>query len=173
VSYIETERLFLRTWMPQDEPALAAIYADPETMRYIGSGAPRSREETHASFRQMIEADERDGCSMWPVLLKESSSLIGTCGLMRTEEAGVLELGFAFAPQARGKGYALESARAVLDFALAQMHARGVIALVHPFNARSIALLNKLGLRFERVVRVKRSGVGHELLRYELAAKSA
>jgi ribosomal-protein-alanine N-acetyltransferase len=166
MSYIETERLILRTWMQTDAPALAAIYGDPETMQYILSGT-RTVEETHDVIAKMVEANERDGCSMWPVVLKENSELIGTCGLMKTERERVLELGFAFAPAARGKGYAYEASRGVLHFGFDQLHAKSVIALTSPFNAASIVLINKLGMRFDRVVRMKRGDRGADVLRYE------
>lgn len=165
MSYIETERLILRTWMPGDAPALAAIYGDPDTMKYILSGT-KTLEQTRATIVQMIEAHERDGCSMWPVVLKESSELIGSCGLMKTDRDGVLELGFAFAPQARGKGYAYEAAQGVLAFGFEQLHARSIIALVHLFNEPAVALVNKLGMRFDRVVRMKRAQRGADVLRY-------
>ncbi|HTV91920.1 MAG TPA: GNAT family N-acetyltransferase [Verrucomicrobiae bacterium] len=165
MSYIETERLLLRTWMPSDAAPLAAIYGDPETMQYILTGT-KTLEQTREAIAKMVEADERDGCSMWPVVLKESSELIGSCGLMKTEEPGALELGFVFAPAARGHGYALEAARGVLDFAFSQLRARRVIALVHPFNAPSIALVNTLGMPFDRVVRMKRGNRGADVLRY-------
>jgi len=165
MSYIETERLIVRTWMPNDASALAAIYGDPDTMKYILSGA-KTLEQTRVAIAQMIEAQERDGCSMWPVVLKENSELIGSCGLMKTDEAQVLELGFAFAPQARGKGYAYEAARGVLAFGFGQLRARSVIALVSPFNARAVALVNKLGMRFDRVVRMHRAQRGADVLRY-------
>jgi [ribosomal protein S5]-alanine N-acetyltransferase len=171
VSYIETERLFLRTWMPQDALALAAIYGDPETMRYIGTGVARSLDETQISLEHMIAAEERDGFSIWPVVRKTDSCIVGTCGLMRTEESGVLELGFAFAPDARGQGYGYESSRAVLDFGFAHLHAMRIVALVHPFNTPSVRLINKLGMRFDRLARVKRAGVGHDLLRYTCDAE--
>jgi [ribosomal protein S5]-alanine N-acetyltransferase len=170
VSYIETERLIVRTWMPEDLPALAAIYGEPATMRYIGTGAARTLEETRASLHQMIEADERDGCTTWPVVLKSSGQLVGTCGLMKMHGAGELEIGFAFAESARGNGYAYEAASAVLAFGFSQLQAHRILAFVHPFNAPSILLLNKLGLRFERLARMQRAGVGHDLLRYTLAA---
>jgi [ribosomal protein S5]-alanine N-acetyltransferase len=165
MSYIETERLIIRTWMPADAAPLAAIYGDPETMQYILSGA-KTLEQTRDAITKMIEAHEHDGCSMWPVVLKESSELIGTCGLMKTDKDGELELGFAFAKEARGKGYAVEAARGVLDFGWNQLHARTVIALIHPFNAPSIALVYKLGMQFDRVVRAKRGQRGGDFLRY-------
>jgi len=165
MSYIETERLIVRTWMPSDAPALAAFYGDPETMKYILSGT-KTLEQTRAAIAQMIEAQERDGCTIWPVVLKENSELIGSCGLMTTDEPQVLELGFAFASQARGKGYAYEASRGVLAFGFEQLHARSIIALVSPFNARAIALVNKLGMRFDRVVRMKRAQRGADVLRY-------
>ena len=165
MSYIETQRLIVRTWMPNDASALAAIYGDPETMKYILSGT-KTLEQTRTAIAEMIAAQERDGCSMWPVVLKENSALIGSCGLMKTDEAHVFELGFAFAPQARGKGYAYEAARGVLAFGFGQIHARSIIALTDPFNTPSIALINKLGMRFDRVVRMKRGQRGADVLRY-------
>jgi [ribosomal protein S5]-alanine N-acetyltransferase len=165
MSYIETERLLLRTWMSLDAAPLAAIYGDPETMQYILSGT-KTLEQTREAIAKMIEANERDGCSLWPVVLKANSELIGSCGLMKTDRAGELELGFMFAAAARGHGYAIEAARGVLDYAFHQMHARTVIALVHLFNAPSIALVNKLGMQFDRVVRMKRGNRGADVLRY-------
>jgi len=165
MSYLETERLILRTWMPSDAPALAAIYGDPETMKYILSGT-KTLEQTRRAIDEMIEAHERDGCSMWPVVLKESSALIGTCGLMKTEQPRVLEIGFAFAPEARGKGYALEAGAGVLAFAFEQLGAESVIALVSPFNAPCVTLINRLGMQFDRVVRARRGNRGGDMLRY-------
>lgn len=165
MSYIETDRLIVRTWMQNDAPALADIYGDPDTMKYILSGT-KTLEQTRALVVQMIEAQERDGCSMWPVVLKGNSELIGSCGLMVTEQPGVLELGFAFAPAARGKGYAYEAARGVLKFGFEQFHARSIIALVSPFNAPAVGLVNKLRMRFDRVVRMKRAQRGADVLRY-------
>ncbi|HTC31556.1 MAG TPA: GNAT family N-acetyltransferase [Candidatus Acidoferrum sp.] len=165
MSYIETERLIMRTWMHGDAPALTAFYGDPETMKYILSGT-KTLEQTRTAIAQMIEAQERDGCSMWPVVLKENSELIGTCGLMKTDQPQVLELGFAFAPQARGKGYAYEAARGVLTFGFGHLRARSIIALTDPFNTPSIVLINKLGMRFDRLVRMKRGQRGADVLRY-------
>lgn len=165
MSYIETERLLLRTWMALDAVPLAAIYGDPETMQYILSGT-KTLEQTREAIAKMAQAHERDGCAMWPVVLKASSELIGSCGLMKTDEPGELELGFVFAAAARGHGYAIEAARGVLDFAFHRPDARRVIALVHPCNAPSIALVNKLGMRFDRVVRMQRGNRGADVLRY-------
>ena len=166
MSYIVTERLILRTWMSGDAPALATIYGDPETMKYILSGT-KTLEQTRALIVQMAEAQERDGCSMWPVVLKTNSELIGSCGLMKTDRDGVFELGFAFAPQAHRQGYAYEAAQGVLAFGSDHLHARSIIALVHPFNAPAIALVNKLDMRFDRVVRMRRAQRGCDVLRYE------
>ncbi|MGB6985473.1 MAG: GNAT family N-acetyltransferase [Candidatus Aquilonibacter sp.] len=165
MSYIETERLLLRTWMSADTPVLAAIYGDPGTMQYILSGT-KTPEQTRAAIAEMVEASEHDGCSMWPVVLKESSELIGSCGLMKTKVPGELELGFILAPSARGKGYAVEAARAVLAFGFEQLRARSVMAFVSPFNAPSIAVVNKVGMRFDRLMRVTRGQRGGDFLRY-------
>ena len=165
MSYIETDRLIVRTWRPNDAPALHAIYGDPDTMRYILSGT-KTLEETRTAIGQMFEAQERDGCSMWPVVRKDNSELIGSCGLMKTATPGELELGFAFATPARRQGYAFEAARAVMDFGFKQLHADTINALVHPFNEPAVGLVNKLGMRFDKVVRAKRGQRGGDYLRY-------
>ena len=171
MSYIETERLIVRTWMPSDAADLAAIYGDPQTMKYILSGV-KTPEQTRTLIADMMEAHDRDGCSIWPVIRKDNSELIGSCGLMKTAQAKELELGFAFAPKGRGSGYAFEAARAVLDFGFEQLHATSVIALVHPFNAPAIALVNRLGMRFDRVTRAFRGSRGGDYLRYVAVAMS-
>jgi ribosomal-protein-alanine N-acetyltransferase len=171
VSFIETERLLLRTWLPGDLPALAAIYGDPETMRYILSGT-KTPEQTRAAMQAMNDANDRDGCSLWPVVVKESSELIGACGLMSTERSDTFELGFVFAPGARGRGYALEAARASIAYGFDALHAARIVALVDPPNARSIVLLRKLGMSFDRVVRMTRGGRGADVMRYVLDARA-
>ncbi len=149
MSYIETARLLLRTWLPADIAPLAAIYGDTE-------------EATRAAVERMSRDYERDGMSLWPVVLKTSGTLIGACGLIGVRDGEQAELGLTLARAYWGEGYAYEAGAATLAFGFATLRARSIVALVGFENARCIRLVNRLGMRFDRVVRERR----RELLRY-------
>jgi RimJ/RimL family protein N-acetyltransferase len=83
--------------------------------------------------------------------LKESIA-IGICGLLQREFLEDVDIGFAYLPAYRSKGYGFEAARAVLDYARGVLHIARVAAIVSAGNTASARLLEKLGLTFERMV---------------------
>jgi RimJ/RimL family protein N-acetyltransferase len=86
----------------------------------------------------------------------ESGRVLGIAGLFRRDTLPVPDLGFAFLPEARGRGFAAEAARAVLDWARASLGLRRVLALAAPDNAASLKLLARLG--FAESGRVRSGG---------------
>lgn len=165
MSFIETSRLLIRTWMPEDAARIEKMFADPDVMRYIGTGVPWPAERTRELVAVMIERYERSGIGVWPVILKESGSLIGECGLQPLPGTEEVEIAYLFDKPFWGAGYAAEAASAVLRWGFDHHGLRRIVAVIHPENARSIALANRLGMRFERVVRAYK----HDLLKYALA----
>jgi [ribosomal protein S5]-alanine N-acetyltransferase len=152
----------LRTWMvPADAQAAEAIFGDPEVMRFVGRGA-RPPNEVRAMLERMSYMQEQDGFSLWPVIYKETKQLVGDCGLQYIPETRDVEICWHFRRDAWGKGYATEAARAVLAYAFDELQLPRVYALIHHFNARSIAVANRLGMRFDRTVRAYK----RDLLRY-------
>src|SRR4051812_35250830 len=103
---LETERLLLREFVPQDVDALVAVLSDPETMHYYP--APLDRSEV----AQWIERNRRRyleaGHGLWGMVLKSSGQLVGDCGLTRQIVEGVdeIELGYHVRRDLWGKGYA-------------------------------------------------------------------
>jgi ribosomal-protein-alanine N-acetyltransferase len=159
---LETERLLVRDWrLPADEEGARAIFCDPEVMRFIPAGTFAPDAVTRV-VRRMIEREERDGFGVWPVVEKASGAVIGECGITYIPETTDVEIAWLFSRAAWGKGYASEAARAVLDHALGAAALPRVYALVLPENAASIAVANRLGMRFDRVVRAYR----RDMLRY-------
>jgi RimJ/RimL family protein N-acetyltransferase len=165
MAFIETSRLILRTWMPQDLDAWFAIAIKPEVWRYLHRDAPPSRNDVRTWLERQIEEQDREGFSCWPVVRKDDGALMGRCGLHRAPEAGI-EIAWAFDPSSWGHGYASESAQAALQFAFGALNLPAVCALVDPRNARSIALINRLHMRFTGLVRAYR----RDVLRYDLRA---
>lgn len=164
MSFIETERLLLRAWMPSDAQAMVPIFGDTETMRYIARGYQRglTEEETRRAVGHMIEDYERTGSGIWPVIVKQTGAIVGECGLIAAPVGNDMEVAFIFSRSERGKGYAYEAASAVIDYGFDVLALPRIVAFVHPFNSRSIALIHRLGMSFDRVVRAYRA----DLLRY-------
>jgi RimJ/RimL family protein N-acetyltransferase len=94
---------------------------------------------------------QRHGFGLWHVARKTDGAAIGLCGLLKRDTLPDVDLGYAYLPEFRGQGYAYEAAAATLEHAARKFGLRRVIAVVSPGNTSSIGLLEKLGMRFERM----------------------
>ena len=147
---LETERLILRAFRAEDLEPLAAMWSDPEVVRYIG-GNPLSREDT---WRRSLAA-----CGQWPYTgfgywiaeLKGEGRVVGQIGFadfkrdMEPSLVGEPELGYVFAPSVHGQGIGFEACKAALDWADATLNAPSYPAIIGPENQASIRLAEKLG----------------------------
>ena len=141
---LETPRLAL---LPPDASHLHAwnaIYSDPEVMRHVGE--PHDARKSWDMLARSIGHWYLRGFGVWSVQVKETGAIVGRAGLMYPEGNPALEIGWVFAREAWGKGYASEVARAALDHAFEVIKAPRVIARVHPANAGSVAVAKKLGM---------------------------
>jgi RimJ/RimL family protein N-acetyltransferase len=147
---IETPRLILRPWREADKPAFHDIINTPAMMAHFGGVAPR--EAIDALIDMMIEAQARDGCSMWAVETKPDRALAGICGVrvQRSYEDlpvyGELEIGWRIAEAHWGTGVAREAADASLAWAWANTDVPRVAAWTSADNTRSWGLMRRLGM---------------------------
>jgi ribosomal-protein-alanine N-acetyltransferase len=138
---IDTKRLLLRQFTPQDEQAYAAIMTNPMVYRYLGTGQAVT-EESIPRYIQSWNGTFGHGLGFYAVVEQASGRLIGHCGV-RGLPCGRREILYALDESAWGMGYASEAARAVL-----QHHTqRPLIALSYPENPASINVIKKLGFR--------------------------
>ncbi|HLQ66916.1 MAG TPA: GNAT family N-acetyltransferase [Candidatus Limnocylindrales bacterium] len=162
---LETPRLTLRRFSMGDAPFVIELLNDPAWLEHIGDRNVRTLEDARAYLQKgALAMYERLGFGMYVVVLTESGQSIGTCGLIQREGLDDADIGFAFLPQFRGAGYAFESAAAVLEHARTGLGLKRIVAIVSPANHRSIRILEKIGLKFER--RVKLPGDNEEILLY-------
>lgn len=143
---LTTDRLVLRAMMPADAPLVAAYRQDPRVDRFQ---CWRDSDVDPARLaRRCTQQTIDQGGLLLAITLQVDGTLIGDCTLniLRDPEAAVL--GYSLNPAYQRHGYALEAARGVCSWALAQARFTRVIAAVDPENVRSIALLEKLGMRF-------------------------
>jgi RimJ/RimL family protein N-acetyltransferase len=151
---IRTERLILRPILAEDLDAYAAMYADPEVVRFISDGTTASRDETAEWLERSIRRNELDGWDMRSVVRAADGTVLGRCGIAVREIEGRVEreVGYLLGREHWGRGYATEAASAMRDHALGELGLRRVIALIQPGNAASKRVAARLGMAYERDV---------------------
>ena len=146
---LTTPRLSIRALEQGDLAAFHAICGDATAMRLMGDGLPLTLEQT----RQWIDVSQRNyelhsrGCMA--VIERDTNSMIGFCGLVAGDTSGEIELIYGFAPDHWGRGYATESAGAMLEYG--QTILPRIIASIYPQNKASQRILEKLGFVKTRV----------------------
>jgi RimJ/RimL family protein N-acetyltransferase len=151
MTILNTERLFLRELTLDDAPFILTLLNEPSFLLYINDKNVRSLEDARQyMLNGPMASYKRNGFGLYLVELKESAVPIGLCGLLKRDELPDADIGFAFLPDFWNKGFAFESANAVMNDARERLGLNRVLAIVQPDNNASIKLLEKLGMRFER-----------------------
>jgi ribosomal-protein-alanine N-acetyltransferase len=151
---LETERLTLRRLTITDAPFMLGLLNEASFLRYIGDRGVRNLDDAR---RYIIDGPvasyERFGFGLYLANLKPDGTAIGICGLLKRDYLEDADIGFAFLPQYWRCGYAFESAMAVMEHARRDFGLRRLAAITSVENAASIRVLEKMGLRFERMLR--------------------
>jgi len=155
VRVLETERLTLDTLATDDAEFILELLNEPSFLRYIGDKGVRTEVDARRYvLTGPVASYERFGFGLYLVRLKQSDQPIGICGLLKREALEDVDLGFAVLARFRSRGYAFESASAVLAYARDRLGLKRILAITSPDNVASIALLGKLGFSFERTTRL-------------------
>jgi len=187
---IESDRLVLRRITPDDGNFFARIHAMPEVRRYLGDGRPYSAEDSRAWIERMLVTYQSSNLGQLAVVRKSDGQLIGRCGLsdlvvenaapgtiprgwLRRGQApagveliDVPDLGYTFDPANWGHGFATEAARCVFDYARASLRWPRIVSVIHPDNARSLRVAQRLGLRRDGQVAINSSRTTATLEQY-------
>jgi RimJ/RimL family protein N-acetyltransferase len=169
LNVIETERLDLRRLSVDDAEFILELLNEPSFIRNIGDKGVR----TISDARQYIlngpvASYERSGFGLYLVELKNSRVPIGICGLLKRDALPDVDIGFAFLPKFWLKGYAFESASAVRTYGINALGLRRIVAITNPDNDGSIRVLEKIGLSYERLVRLSDDGPEIKLYAFEV-----
>ena len=152
---LETERLILRYFCLSDAEFIIQLLNEPSFIEYIGDKGVSTVEEANQYLADgPLDSYERFGYGLNMVELKDSGEPIGMCGLVRRENLHDADIGYAFLEPYWSKGYARESAEAVLSHARETLGLDRIVAVVTPGNVSSIRLLENVGLTFERMIRL-------------------
>jgi RimJ/RimL family protein N-acetyltransferase len=169
LAILETERLRLRPISLEDAAFIIALLGDPDFVRNIGDRGVRTVDQAADYIRNGPKGlSESFGWRLWLVTIRETATPIGTCALLKREVMDDVEIGYALMPQFRAKGYALEAASAVARHGREALGLMRLAAVVHPDNAASIRVLEKLGMRRDAMIRLDEDEPEIMLFRGEL-----
>ena len=146
---IDTAHLQIRELAASDEQDLAAFYTDRRVTRHLLHG-PRDAEGVHRHLAGILRRQGSRRRDTWELGAVEavSGQLVGAGDLV-LHSTGEAEIGYLVAPRLWGRGYATELAGALLQSAFLDLGVKQVVATVAIGNARSLGVLDKLGLRWE------------------------
>lgn len=149
---LETDRLRLRPFSLNDVDAYyAGISSDPDVMRYLPGGEPRSRSDAAWVVGFFMRHAQLHGFGVWAVEEKGSGTFIGHAGLEHIPGAQEVELAYTLIKSYWGRGYATEAARASLNYGFEVLKLPEVYALAFPANEASQNVMRKIGLRYQGV----------------------
>ena len=153
---LETDRLVLRRLSAADAPFILELLNEPSFLRFIGDRGVRTLDDAREYIRKGPEESyQRLGFGLFLTQLKDGEIPIGICGLLKRDTLEDVDLGFAFSPRYWGLGYAQESAAAVMEYGRTVFQLKRIVAVTNPDNASSLRVLEKLGMRFERMVQMR------------------
>lgn len=147
---LETKRLNIRQYQLSDAAFIYSVMNDEDFIRFIGDRGIRDEANAIANVIEPTQAGYKTlGFGMLVVEEKSSGEKVGLAGILKRDFLDYPDIGYAFAPSGRGKGYALEATQALMQAAKTQHVADKITAIVDPTNASSISLLKKLGFEYE------------------------
>ena len=155
LSVLTTQRLNLRRMTVEDSEFILELLNDPAFVQFVGDKGVRSADDA----RQYIVTGpmasyEQHDFGLWVVEPKGTNTAAGICGLLKREALTDVDIGFAFLPRFRSMGYAFEAAEAVLDYGRTTLGLERIVAITDEANAGSLRVLEKIGMRFDRLIRL-------------------
>ena len=143
----------------EDAEFIRELLNEPSFIQNIGDRGVRTKADAcRYILNGPVVSYDRLGFGLYLVALKETDTSIGICGLVKRDTLEDVDIGFAFLPKSWGKGYAYESATAVMEYGRKVVGLKRIVAVTAPGNESSIRVLRKLGLRFEKMIRMSEDG---------------
>ena len=149
----ETKRLSVVEINQADAPFILELLNTPSWKKFIGDRNLQTIEETRNYINERLTPAYKEfGVGFYLTKLKENNIPIGICGLVKRPNLEHVDIGFAFLPNYEGAGYGFESASAMINYANATLGFKTICGITNSDNIRSIALLEKLGLHYQKMI---------------------
>jgi ribosomal-protein-alanine N-acetyltransferase len=160
LTVLETERLLLRRFSTEDAEFILELLNEPSFIRNIGDRGVRTIEGANSYILNgPVVSYAKNGFGLYLVKLKETNESIGMCGLIKRDTLEDVDIGYAFLPRFWSKGYAVESALAVKEYAKNMIGLNRIVAITDPENEGSIRVLEKIGFNFEKMIKLSEDDI--------------
>jgi RimJ/RimL family protein N-acetyltransferase len=143
---IDSERVYIRPWTAADRPVFRALVDDIRVTRYLGRGAVWSDENVDEFFARQQRHVENVGFCMGAIVRRDGDRVIGLAGLQPLRKGNDVETGWWLAPDVWGHGYAAEAGAAAVAYGLDVLKLPRVVAIAHPDNEPSLAVMRRIGM---------------------------
>ena len=164
MTVLETERLILRQLTQDDAEFIFELLNEPSWIQNIGDRHIRTLDDARAYIvNGPVASYAKNGFGLYLIVLKEANESIGMCGLIRREGLEDVDIGYALLPRYWSNGYAVEAAQAVKEYAKNVVGLKRIVAIVDPANQGSIRVLEKIGLRYEKMIRLSADDIDLKL----------
>lgn len=150
---LETNRLLIRHLTTDDAEFILELLNEPGYIKNIADRGVRNADDARRYIETMpVASYVKNGFGLFAVTLKGSGIPIGMCGLIKRDFWDEIDIGYALLERYWGKGYAYEAASAVMDYGRNVLKLKRIVAITAPDNEASMHVLEKLGLRFEKMI---------------------
>lgn len=167
---LETNRLTLHQVITGDAEFILTLLNDPSYIQNIGDRGVRTLDNARDFIqRKMVASYMEHGFGLYVVRLKDEKTPIGICGLIKRDMLDDVDIGYAFLPRYWSKGYAIESALAVKEFAVNKIGLTRLVGITDPENLGSIRVLVKLGMKFEKMIKLSTDDIDLGLYSIDLS----
>jgi len=165
--FIKTKRLTLRPTQIEDAPFAMEMVNAPKWIKMIGDRKVHDLEAAKKYVQKAIDVfDTEKGIGQWIIMNNESKEKVGVTGLYKREGLEHADIGFALLEKFEGNGFAFEATKAVMDHVIKSTNISRIEGITIEINQPSRKLLEKLGLRFEKYIRLPDDPV--ELMLYAI-----
>ncbi|HEX9385715.1 MAG TPA: GNAT family N-acetyltransferase [Anaerolineales bacterium] len=160
MTILETERLLLRQFSTEDTDFILELLNEPSFIRNIGDRGVRTIDDANSYILNgPVASYAKNGFGLYLVKLKETDESIGMCGLIKWDTLEDMDIGYAFLPRFWSKGFAVEAAQAIKEYAKHVIGLNRIVAITDPENEGSIRVLQKIGLNLERMVKLSEDDI--------------
>jgi RimJ/RimL family protein N-acetyltransferase len=168
---IATDRLILRWFTADDASFILTLVNDPSWIANIGDRGVRTLDDARAFISDRLAPSYwTKGHGLWAIERRSDGVLVGMCGLIDRDSLPAIDVGYALAPPFWGQGYAREATAATLGYARDVLAKTRILAIVQPENARSIRVLESLGMA--RVGSHRPDGEARDLALFSVGAEA-
>ncbi len=169
MNILETKRLLIRQLNENDSGFILELLNEPSFIQNIGDRNIRSLEDARAYvLNGPVTSYTKNGFGLSLVILKETGESIGMCGLIKRDVLEDVDIGYAYLPRYWSKGYAVEAALGMKSYAKDFVKLKRLVAIVDPANTGSIRVLERLGMKFERMFKLSEDDIELKLFGCEL-----